>query len=51
MRLKNYEIGLLLQNPIRKVIIEMITNLDYLEIEKHISASLRGKLNIVTRDL
>ncbi len=36
--------------PSRKAMLEMITNPDYLESEKHRSAGLEGQLNIETKD-
>ncbi len=36
--------------PNRKAMLEMITNLEYLESEKHRSAGLKGQLNIETKD-
>ena len=36
--------------PRRKAMLEMITNPDYLESEKHRSAGLEGQLNIETKD-
>ena len=36
--------------PSRKAMLEMITNPEYLESEKHRSAGLKGQLNIETKD-
>ena len=36
--------------PSRKAMLEMITNTDYLESEKHRSAGLEGQLNIEKKD-
>ena len=36
--------------PNRKAMLEMITNPEYLESEKHRSAGLKGQLNIETKD-
>ena len=46
-----WDIIAIAEYPNKKAMLEMITNNDYLESEKHRSAGLKGQLNIETKKL